>query len=303
MSEENKEGAARSSTPGAASGASAAPAGGAASGAPVSKPAANPYEGQVYDPYRVVDPADKAARRRQRQLAKAARRGYVPVAGESRESFERRAVTPPAGAAPLAPEGASDAAGAPATPAGEGGGTRVAQLRPPSRRPLALIVAVVVLALALVGVGGTFAFQKLTQPAYLTYSTVGISIVGIEDEPFTVTPADLAALPSVTQTVSGQGQGEGGASKAGTVTATGPTMETFLAQYGLAPTDFTRIKVVCKDDYDVILARDSLESEVILTVAMGNTPLDPYQQPLRLVLPDESSSQWGYGVIRIEFEK
>ena len=233
-------------------------------------------EEEVFDPYLMVDPADKEARRRQKRLERAAKRGDVRIEGESQEDFERRAAS-------SRRRGRSRA--------GAGGAPT---------RALAVIVAVLVVALA---GGGLYAASEMAGPDISDYESVGISISGIEEEDFIVTPAELSELDCVERSVTGTGAGAQGESKAGTVDAYGPTLDTFLAQYGLETTDFTRINFFCKDGYTVTLARDALEDEAILSIASGDEALEAYRQPLRLVVPDESSGQWCYGVLRIEFER
>ena len=244
-------------------------------------------EEELFDPYLMVDPADKEARRRQKRLSRAAKRGEVRILGESEEDFERRAASSRRRGHSRA--GASRREGPPKR--GSSTGSLVAR---------AVAVAAVVVALAGVGL---YAASEIAGPDISDYESVGVSISGIEEEDFIVTPADLAELDCVEQTVTGTGAGPQGESKAGTVTAYGPTLETFLAQYGLETTDFTRINFFCKDGYTVTLARDALEDEAILSLASGDEALAAYQQPLRLVVPDESSGQWCYGVLRIEFER
>lgn len=258
----------------------------------------------VYDPYLLVDPHDKAAVRRQRELRRAAKRGEVAVAFSDGVGYVRSPEH--AGAAPA---DASDSMPEPSSqPAVHAQGGNASAARPaPKRRPalsrrVAIAVAAVLVA-ALVGVGGYFGYQQFRPADFSSYAQVGISISGVQDEDFTVTPEQLSQLPCEQVSATGQGKGPQGESKVGDVVAYGPTLNTFLQQYGLSQADFTRITFRCKDGYDVVLARDSLEDEVIMTISLSKNELQPTQWPMRLVIPDESSGQWAYGVLRIEFQR
>ena len=128
------------------------------------------------------------------------------------------------------------------------------------------------------------------------YGDTPITIAGLADEEFTVTPAELAALECVSRTASGK------TAKAGTVNATGPLLDTFLKQYGKSTSDFERIRFIASDFYRVVLKDEYLtEYEVVLAVSNGNAPLIEEHRPLRILIPDADSSMWEYAVVRIEF--
>ena len=163
-------------------------------------------------------------------------------------------------------------------------------------RVVAAVCAVVLLAC------GAYALWDEVRPVdYASYANVPITIAGLTEEEFTVTPDELAQLECVRITASGTGQGVNGASKAGFVAAYGPLMSTFLEQYGYAQTDFRRIKVYCGDGYTVVLRGETLEYDIVMSVASGKNSLYDVQKPLRLVIPDEQSGKWAYGITRIEF--
>lgn len=173
-----------------------------------------------------------------------------------------------------------------------------------SERPFGnkqLIIALAVaLALALVSVG--YALSALRAPDIAAYADAEIIISGLADEDFALTPTELAKLKCSQLTAEGQGKGQQGESKAGTVTAYGPTLERFLEVYGFKPTDFDRIVVTCSDGYKVTLHGDMLEGAVLLSIAQGKGALDEFHQPLRLVMPAQESGKWCYGIERIDFE-
>ena len=128
------------------------------------------------------------------------------------------------------------------------------------------------------------------------YGDTPITISGLKAEEFTVTPNELAALECVSRTAAGK------TAKAGTVNATGPLLDTFLAQYGKSTSDFERIRFIASDFYRVVLKDEYLtEYEIVFAVSNGNVPLIAEHRPLRILIPDADSSMWEYAVVRIEF--
>jgi hypothetical protein len=129
------------------------------------------------------------------------------------------------------------------------------------------------------------------------YGDTPITIAGLTDEEFTVTPNELAQLACVDRSAAGT------TAKAGEVDAVGPLLSTFLAQYGKTQEDFKKIRFLASDDYRVVLAGQSLkDDEVILALSDGDDPLPEDYRPMRLMIPGAASSMWEYAVIRIEFE-
>ena len=129
------------------------------------------------------------------------------------------------------------------------------------------------------------------------YENAEITISGLKDREFTITPAELSALECVSRSATGA------TAKAGTVSVTGPLLNTFLAQYDCAATDFFKIRFIAKDGYRTLLRDDYLSDyEVIMAVSSGSDPLPEESQPLRLLIPEAESNMWIYGVVRIEFE-
>jgi hypothetical protein len=156
---------------------------------------------------------------------------------------------------------------------------------------LALILTAV-LALVLAACG-----QSGLADAIAEYSDSPITIVGLLAEEFTVTPGDLAALECVSRSAAGQ------TDKGGKVAGIGPTLTTFLAEYGKTPADFTLVRFIASDAYRITLRQKTLtERDIVLSLANGEDPLPGSQRPMRLVIPGAESSQWIYAVERIEFE-
>jgi DMSO/TMAO reductase YedYZ molybdopterin-dependent catalytic subunit len=130
------------------------------------------------------------------------------------------------------------------------------------------------------------------------YGDREITVSGLTEEEFTVTPNELAQLDCVSRTATGA------TAKAGTVSAYGPLLDTFLAQYGCAMSDFKKIRFLCADEYRTVLKGEYLtDYEVVLAISNGSEPLSEECQPLRLLIPEAESSMWAYSVIRIEFER
>jgi hypothetical protein len=126
------------------------------------------------------------------------------------------------------------------------------------------------------------------------YGDAPITIVGLTDEEFTITPSELAQMELTTQST------RGGSAKAGTVSATGPTLVALIERYGKSPEEFSLARFIAKDDYRVTLHENSIQNR---TVILSVSPLSKDEQPLRLLIPEAESGQWIYGVVRIEFER
>ena len=128
------------------------------------------------------------------------------------------------------------------------------------------------------------------------YETSPIQIVGLTDEPFTVTPKELTELKCTSAAA------RGNSDKAGAVEAYGPTLETLVSAYGHSLSEFRYVRFCASDDYDVTINQLVWDShDVILSVSNGSKPLDAHQQPLRVVIPDYDSGKWVRLVTQIEF--
>jgi hypothetical protein len=128
------------------------------------------------------------------------------------------------------------------------------------------------------------------------YGDTPITISGLANADFRVTPNDLAKLECV------QMSGSGKTEKAGTVSAVGPLLETFLAHYGKSMSDFSKIRFYASDQYKITLKDEYLTNyKIVLSIAKGKDPLPANEQPCRLFIPKAESSNWIYSIIRIEF--
>lgn len=131
-----------------------------------------------------------------------------------------------------------------------------------------------------------------------SYGNDKITISGLKDDDFTVTPNDLSEMKCVSRTDTGA------TAKAGTVNAYGPLLETFVGKYGYTTDDFSRVTFKCRDSYEVSLKEEYLtDYDIVLSIASGSEALPEKEQPLRILVPEAESSKWAYSVERIEFTK
>ncbi len=168
------------------------------------------------------------------------------------------------------------------------------------KKKIAVAVGALIVAAALI-VGGFFAYEALRDPDFGAYADETITFSGLDDADLNITPRELYKLPCTQTTVKGTGMGAAGESKAGVVSVFGPTLRDFLAPFGVQPEDFRRIKFTCKDGYEISIRGETLTYDIYLSFASGKDALIEKQQPLRVVIPDEASGKWAYGVTRIDF--
>lgn len=150
-----------------------------------------------------------------------------------------------------------------------------------------------------------FAWEFLRDPDIGGYADESIEFVGIDadgsGDVYSITPSMLGELKCEQLSVKGVGMGSGGASKAGVVGVYGPELNTLLAHFGYSTSDFRKIKFYCKDGYKVIIRGETLSYKIYLSIASGKNALYDKQKPLRIVIPEEQSGKWAYGVTKIEF--
>lgn len=134
------------------------------------------------------------------------------------------------------------------------------------------------------------------KPDISAYQDTPISISGLTDEAFEITPAELMEMECVSESDTGKSE------KAGTVEGYGPSLDTFLEQYGKERSDFEKIRFIAKDGYKKTLWGELLKNDqIVLSLSDGDKPLSDSEEPLRLIVPGAESSYWVYGVIQIEF--
>ncbi len=125
-----------------------------------------------------------------------------------------------------------------------------------------------------------------------------ITLTGLAEQDITVTIDELKAMECVTKKT------ESTSDKIGKVRATGPKLETLLAEHGASQTDFSHIRITAKDGYDVKLNSDVLaDNDIILAFGIDGEPLDAESAPLRVIIPKSDSAYWIRMVTKIEFVK
>lgn len=129
------------------------------------------------------------------------------------------------------------------------------------------------------------------------YADDEIVLAGIADDDVVITIKDLKAMDCVTVKT------ESTSDKIGVVRATGPKLETVLAQQGVALEDVSKITFHGKDKYDYSLKNDYImEHDIILAFGIDGEPLDEESAPCRIIIPKSDSAYWLRLLDRIEFE-
>ena len=135
-----------------------------------------------------------------------------------------------------------------------------------------------------------------SKPDISKYEDIPITVKGLAEEDFEITPAKLADMECVS------GSGTGDSDKAGTVEGYGPDLDSFLAGYGKERSDFSKVKFVARDGYKKTVSGDMLqEKEIVFSLSNGKDSLGESETPMRLLIPGAESSYWVYGVVEIEF--
>ncbi len=159
-------------------------------------------------------------------------------------------------------------------------------------RRLLIIVAGVVAALFV----ALYLYLSLSHGGRADISEYGddpILISGLLDEDFFVTPNELAELKCVSEV---------GVKKSDPVLIYGPTLETFVAEYGRTLDDFYSVSIYAYDNYTVTIGKATWNKyEVILCISDGNEPLAEDHRPLQLAIPGARAHSWIYQIKEIEF--
>ena len=130
------------------------------------------------------------------------------------------------------------------------------------------------------------------------YADSKIILTGLSTKDETVTLSDLKALDCITKKTHSTSD------KIGEVRATGPLLETLLAGFGAAQTDYSKIKIYGEDGYDITLSKKFLsENDIILAFGIDGEPLDAEATPLRIIIPESDSAYWIRMVTKMEFIK
>ena len=129
-----------------------------------------------------------------------------------------------------------------------------------------------------------------------SYFDKQIILSGIQDEDAVITIADLKTLECKTLKTHCTSD------KVGEVRATGPELDTVLAEYGVSKADFAKIAIYGTDEYDVKLDNDYItENDIYLAYGIDGEPLDEECAPCRIIIPESDSAYWTRMVYKIEF--
>lgn len=131
-----------------------------------------------------------------------------------------------------------------------------------------------------------------------SYSDQKIVLSGIQDEDIVITIADLKAMECKTLKTNSTSD------KIGDVRATGPELDTVLAEYDASKADFAKIVIYGSDEYDVKLQNDYITAnDIYLAFGIDGEPLDEESAPCRIIIPESDSAYWTRMVNKIEFIK
>lgn len=157
--------------------------------------------------------------------------------------------------------------------------------------------------LAIMAAALVFTFTGCGNPTIdLTgYGDESITLIGVQkaaggDQPILMTIEELQALKCVTIKT------ESTSDKIGQVSATGPLLDTVLAQYGASASDYKKIIITALDGYEIVLNQPFIkENKIILAFGIDGKPLGEDEAPLRLIIPESDSAYWIRMIQTIEF--
>lgn len=160
-----------------------------------------------------------------------------------------------------------------------------------------------ILMLAIMTVSLVFAFTGCSNPTIdLTgYGDEPITLKGMQTgagdtNPIKMTINELQELECVTIKTASTSD------KIGEVSATGPLLDTVLAQYGSSVADYKKIIITAIDGYEIVLNQPFIsENKIILAFGINGEPLGEDEAPLRLIIPESDSAYWIRMIESIEF--
>lgn len=170
-----------------------------------------------------------------------------------------------------------------------------------SRKKLTAVVVAIVAAAVLV-VAGVLVYQAVRPADISAYADREITLIGLEEEPVTITVGEIADMECVDLVADGTGLANSRQkTKAGEEPAHGPTLETLLAHFGATKDEFASMTCTGYNGYENTLTVEQLDQEVVCSISEGKDPLYRDYQPLYIILPDDGTDTWCYGVEVIEF--
>ena len=133
------------------------------------------------------------------------------------------------------------------------------------------------------------------------YGDESITLIGLHKEagdtlPIKLTISELQDMDCVTIKT------ESTSDKIGEVSATGPLLDTVLAQYGASSTDYKKMIITAIDGYEIVLNQPFIsENKIVLAFGINGEPLGEDEAPLRLIIPESDSAYWIRMIQSIEF--
>ena len=170
------------------------------------------------------------------------------------------------------------------------------------RKRIRLIVTAAIAAAIILGVGG----RLLLGPPILfanikNYEDVGIEVEGLGEEPFTITSGELADMKLDTIRVPVHEKELLPDEEPELGKAIGPTLETFLGEYGYGIDDIRIMKVYNGKDQSTAYVRTMQDNKSILSVAHGHKALGEKEAPLRIAVEGTDAEEWSGWVRKIVF--
>lgn len=169
-------------------------------------------------------------------------------------------------------------------------------------RKIQVILLIVILALGAFDLRLTFG-SALLLADISQYEDVAIRVEGLTDEPFTITPKELSKMhmESIKVDVHNGELAEGEVPELGR--AVGPSLETFLNEYGASTTDFRTMRVYNENDRSTSYVRTMKEKTMILSIANGHKALGEKEAPLRIAIAGEDTGEWTGWIRKIVFTR
>ena len=129
------------------------------------------------------------------------------------------------------------------------------------------------------------------------YADQQIAIDGIAEETINVSIAELKEMECISVKT------ESTSDKIGKVKATGPTLQTVLANEGADIDDAHKITFHGADGYEYSLYEEYIaEHDIILAFGIDGKPLDAEDAPCRIIIPESDSAYWIRMLDRITIE-
>ncbi|HHX14363.1 MAG TPA: molybdopterin-dependent oxidoreductase [Clostridiales bacterium] len=141
---------------------------------------------------------------------------------------------------------------------------------------------------------------QVDSDAIAGYEAAEITISGLTEEDFKLSIGELAKLETVSRPATARRSNGEKVS----INATGPLLDTFLAQYDMTQNDFASIRFAASDGYAITVDANLLANrEIILALSDGGKALSMEDQPLRIVIPGERAMYWVRHLTSISFER